>query len=279
MSYSAEISRRNPTLFVFLIDQSGSMSDAFGADPGVQKAGFVADALNKTLHNLVIRANKGVEEFDYFFVSVIGYGSSTGPALSGPLAGRPLVSISEVANSPARVEVRPVTQSDGAGGIVVTEVKFPIWVDPIASGGTPMCQALESAIQVVSDWVKDHPDSFPPVVLNLTDGESTDGDPTDLVRQLCALSTSDGNVLALNLHASSVRAAAVAFPDSEAMLPNDQFAQMLFSTASILSPLMVDTAKAMGYPVTDSSRGFVFNAGIEEVVNFLIIGTRTGELR
>jgi len=32
MVYSAEISRRSPTCFIFLIDQSGSMEDPFGGD-------------------------------------------------------------------------------------------------------------------------------------------------------------------------------------------------------------------------------------------------------
>jgi hypothetical protein len=31
MSYSAEISRTNPSCFLFLIDRSGSMEDPFGA--------------------------------------------------------------------------------------------------------------------------------------------------------------------------------------------------------------------------------------------------------
>ena len=37
MAYSAEISRGNPTCFVFMIDQSGSMSEAFGAEKRAAK--------------------------------------------------------------------------------------------------------------------------------------------------------------------------------------------------------------------------------------------------
>jgi hypothetical protein len=54
MPYTAEISRGNPSCFVFLIDQSGSMADVFGAGEGNQKkADGVADAINRLLQNLV----------------------------------------------------------------------------------------------------------------------------------------------------------------------------------------------------------------------------------
>ena len=59
MAYSAEISRGNPSCLVFLIDQSGSMNDPFGAGEGNQKkADGVADAINRLLQNLVIKCAK-----------------------------------------------------------------------------------------------------------------------------------------------------------------------------------------------------------------------------
>jgi len=279
MPYSAEISRRNPTCFVFLIDQSGSMADPFGGSLETQKAAFVADALNKLLQNLVIRAGKGEDIYDYFYVSVIGYGAETGPALGGALAGRDLVSISELGKNPLRVEARKRKEPDGTGGIVEVEVKFPVWFDPKADGGTPMCKALALAEAVVQQWVSEHTDSYPPVVMNLTDGESTDGDPSEAVRRICSYSTSDGNVLMLNLHASSTRTHPVAFPNSEESLPPDNYARLLFRLSSPLTPIMLEEAKQLQYDVSEGARGFVFNSGIEDVVNFLDIGTRTPALR
>ncbi len=101
MSYSAEISRTNPTCFLFLIDQSGSMADAVPNQPNRKKADAVADAINRLLQNLVIRCAKEEGVRDYFYVGVIGYGNTVGPAFSGPLAAKELVSISEVGNMPA----------------------------------------------------------------------------------------------------------------------------------------------------------------------------------
>ncbi len=53
MSYTAEISRANPSCFLFLVDQSGSMMDAFGGEPDKRKADKVADAINRLLQDLV----------------------------------------------------------------------------------------------------------------------------------------------------------------------------------------------------------------------------------
>jgi|SRR5580704_18525181 hypothetical protein len=117
MAYGAEISRTNPTCFLFLIDQSGSMADTVPNQPNRTKANAVADTINRLLQNLVIRCAKEEGVRDYFHAGVIGYGSNVGPAFSGALAGKELVSISEIGNMPARVEDRTKKVDDGAGGI------------------------------------------------------------------------------------------------------------------------------------------------------------------
>src|SRR5258705_6807164 len=107
MPYSAEISRTNPSCFVFLIDQSGSMADPFGiGESNRKKADGVADAINRLLQTLVIKCAKEEGVRDYSHVGVVGYGAHVGPAFSGSLAGRELVPVSEIGNMPARVEER-----------------------------------------------------------------------------------------------------------------------------------------------------------------------------
>ena len=277
--YSAEISRANPTCFVFLLDQSRSMEDRIGGEESAQsKEDVVADAINRLLQELAIKCAKEEGVRDYFHVAVIGYGKTVGPALAGPLAGREIVPLSEVAATPARLEDRIKKIPDGAGGLVDQSIKFPIWVDPVANGGTPMSQALALAQSIVSTWLRDHPDSFPPVVLNLTDGESTDGDPTGPARALRDLASSDGNALLFNLHVSSDTSPAISFPDGEAVLPN-KYAKTLFNVSSVLPNHMRTYAMQQGYPVSGETRGFVFNADVTSVVQFLDIGTRASDLR
>src|SRR5947209_5441209 len=107
MPYTAEISRSNPSCFLFLIDQSASMQDPFGGgESAKKKADGVADAINKLLQNLVIKCAKEEGVRDYYFAGVLGYGHQVSSAFIGALAGRELVPISEIANQPARIEER-----------------------------------------------------------------------------------------------------------------------------------------------------------------------------
>jgi len=279
MAYSAEISRLNPSCFVFIIDQSGSMADVFGAGEGNQKkADGVADAINRLLQNLVIKCAKEEGIRDCFHVGVIGYGAQVGPAFSGALAGQQLVPISQVGNSPARVEQRNKKLADGAGGLVDQIVRFPIWFEPVANGGTPMSQALGQAKSILENWLTQHPNCFPPIVINITDGEATDGDPTNAADEVRKLKSSDGEVLLFNIHCSSQKAQPVVFPNSDAGLP-DKFAQQLFRLSSALPPQMASVARNEGLNANEGAKGFVFNAGMVEVIKALDIGTRPSTLR
>src|SRR5262249_48909850 len=159
MAYTAEISRSNPSCFLFLVDRSGSMGDAFASGEAKRrKCDGVADAINKLLQNLVIKCAKEEGVRDYFHVGVIGYGATVGTVFGGQLAGRELVPVSDIANFPARIDERKRQIEDGAGGLVEQPVRFPIWFEPVANGGTPMCQALSQATSILDSWVVQHPD-------------------------------------------------------------------------------------------------------------------------
>lgn len=235
------------------------MSDPFGGggEGNLKKADGVADAINKLLQDLTLKCAKEEGIRDYFHISVIGYGAQTGPAFAGALTGRQLVPISDVGNSPASVEQRSKKISDGAGGIVEQQVRFPVWFSPVANGGTPMCDAIRQARQMLEGWLTQHPRSFPPIVINITDGEATDGDPTAPADELRKLRSDDGEVLLFNLHLSSNRSAPVIFPNVEDGLP-DQFARQLFQMSSILPAYMVNIARKEGLSVSEGCRGFVF---------------------
>jgi hypothetical protein len=283
--YRAQISRTNPTMILFLLDRSGSMSDPFGASPGSAlgpggptKAQALADAINKLLYGLCCKCSKEDGIRDYFHVGVIGYGEQVGPALGGALAWRELVPISEVA-AHARMEKRTKKIPDGAGGLVEVQVDFPCWIDPVAAGGTPLFDALRVARGVAGAWLDQHPNCFPPVVINITDGEwDEDKDPTGEARSLLSLSSSDGEVLLFNLHLSSQHSRPVEFPDREEELA-DPFARRLFHMSSPLTATMLGAARGSGFAVRDGARGFVFNAPLEVAIQFLDIGTRPSNLR
>jgi hypothetical protein len=279
MPYSAEISRRNPTCFLFLIDQSGSMSAPFGNVAGLSKAQALADAINRLLDALVDRCTKGEQVLDRYFIGVIGYGARVDFALGGALQGRSLVPVSELAQHPLRVEDRKRREYDGAGGLVEVTMKFPIWFEPQADNGTPMRAALERARQVVADFVQQHPNCYPPLVFHITDGEATDASPPEVEqagRAVQAVSSQDGAVLLFNMHLSDKPVQPIWFPVNEHDLPDD-FARLLFRMSSELPAPMLAAARRLlegQRPLQEHARGFVFNADLVSVIQFLDIGTR-----
>jgi len=278
MSYEAEVSRSNPSAFLFLIDTSGSMLDPFGGGNGKRKAEGVSDAINQLLQNLSIKCSKSEGIRDYYEVGVISYGKDVKPAFGGKLSGKAIAPVSEVANNPARVLEKTKKVEDGTGGLAEQKVKFPVWFEPRAAGKTPMCEALRLATQTLGPWVESHKFSFPPVVINITDGESTDGDPSPEADGLVDLETQDGNVLLFNCHISSSSNPSTLFPDTAEGLP-DRYAKMLFEMSSCLPETIREAAQREGFQVSDSTRGFGFNADLVELIRFLDIGTRPSNLR
>jgi hypothetical protein len=277
MPYTAEISRGAQSCFLFLIDQSSSMADPIGGSNNKPKKEAVADAVNKLLDNLVIKCTKSEGIRDYYDVGVIGYGSTVGNAFSGRSAGDTLLPISTVAND-AQIEERTRKTPDDSAALVEETYKVSVWFRPEASGGTPMCSAFSQAQSVLAGWLPSHQDSYPPIVINITDGESTDGDPSHLAETIRNLCTRDGAVLLFNIHISQYSASPIIFPDSEAALPNDA-ARLLFRMSSILPDNLRTTARSEGYLVGDAARGFAFNADFAQLIQFLDIGTRPSNLR
>lgn len=268
MAYSSEISRDHPTCFLFVIDQSGSMDEKMSS--GRSKAEFVADVLNRTLATLVANCTKADGIRSYFDVGVITYGGS---GVKAGLAGGLIQPISKIGERPSRIEERTRKTDDGAGGVFDQRVKFPVWFDPTAAGGTPMREGLTKAVEAVVEWCDTHPTSYPPTILHVTDGQSTDGNPESTADALRQVSTNDGDCLLFNLHVTASDGREVLFPSSESRLA-DEYSRLLYRMSSDLPDHVGRYASGKGYSVGDGSRGFIFNGDPKCVVDFFEIGTR-----
>ncbi|MYC28910.1 MAG: VWA domain-containing protein [Chloroflexi bacterium] len=278
MPYSADISRTNPGCFLFLIDQSGSMTQALGGQPGMRKMDQAADSLNRTLNAISQRCSQGMDVRDYFHIGALGYktdqqgGSIIQSLLAGTSVDQPFLLISQVVDI-AEIEEREVRESDGAGGLVNVTRNFPVWLRPDAEYGTPMCEALDLAGVALRDWISQHPNAFPPIVINISDGMATDGDPENFAAEIMSLGTSDGNTLMFNAHLSDIAAMPVQFPAQPEGLA-DEHAMKLFRMSSTFPPSFRDLAATLDVVAEENARGFVFNANLEALVRFLEIGTR-----
>jgi hypothetical protein len=277
MSYTKEINRKNPTCFLFAIDQSGSMDEEMAG--GGIKSEFVADVLNQTIAETIVRCTKADGVRDYFEIGVIGYGGErVGSAYGGALSGRMLPSISEIESNPLRIEEREQDVDTGDDVLDRQMVKFPVWIDPLHDGGTPMREAMGIIAETVAQWCDEHPTSYPPTIVHVTDGQSTDGDPEDIADAIQGISTNDGEVLVFNLHVDTEAGDEILFPSSEDELP-DEYGRMLFRMSSKFPEHLVSAAQGMGYDVTDESRFFAYKAGMDFIGHFFEIGTRASQLR
>ena len=267
-----EISRNNPTCFLFLVDQSGSMVNPWGVDAKKSKAEGVADEVNHLLEALVSRCSKGTQVVDRYKIGVITYGGDPKDPnhvayLPGE-SGEALHAVSEIAQM-----VRTV-QRESAGDAGGQTIEVPVWLDAVAAGQTPMCQALQLAQEVVSGFIAEHPKCYPPVVFNITDGKPSDANPLPVAEAVQKLSSEGGNVVLFNIHISDRCATPIKFADSEANLP-DQYARLLFRMSSPLPASMLRIAQSEELPISEGAKAFAFNADVDSVVTLLVsVGKR-----
>ena len=135
MPYTQEISRQNKACFLFLLDQSYSMTEPL-ANSQRSKMQELVLAINGWLQNAVIRATGGAGVKDWMDIGVIGYRTDqqanpiVGSALNGALKGRELVSVVEIGEHPSRLaDEMQVVPDEATGDLMQVPVQVPVWVE------------------------------------------------------------------------------------------------------------------------------------------------------
>ena len=257
------IGTSNPGCIVILIDQSWSMSESFS--DGGTKAERATQSVNRVIEEIVLACRSGETIRDRCQVSVIGYGERVHCVVDGM--------VSEIVS--ALIEVKKVKKiiPDGAGGVIETDVDMPIWLKPEASNGTPMHTAFEHAAEIVENWISDRPDSFPPIVINVTDAEAAEPNLTaDNARRIMNLQTTDGAALVFNLHIANNKNTIV-LPNDKTEFAGDLFAEFLFDISSPLPQSLVALAKETGFSPEPGARCFGYNADEPLMVQLLQFGS------
>ena len=265
-AYTAKVTSLNPHAVVFLIDQSGSMSEPWISE--VSKKERVAEIVNETLNVLLAESLDGEEDLKaYFEVALIGYGGSelTGvrSLIKGTSIEEPFVSISQLREAGEKVVITE--------GRIKQSVRR--WIDPHADGKTPMRRAFEVANNALKPWLENHKDSFPPIVFNITDGDFSDQDPRQIAEEICEGSTNDGNVMLWTAHISSANNETIRYPvfikDGE-----DPNILRMFEMCSLVPKAMREHGRMIGVDIPEGARAFLFNSDVNDVVSLLNIGTQ-----
>lgn len=240
--YTAQITRNTPTAFIFMIDQSISMSRKLNyRGEFITLADAVARIVNNQINELVLRCIKTNEVRHYYDIAVIGYGDDANYGWKGTLAGRDFVSPEELKNNPFK-KITVKEEKRTRKGVELKEVEKVQWVGPVAAGKyTRAHKAFAMAKDLLDKWMKEHheKDCYPPTIINITDG-AFNGivNPrevnTQLANELKALFTNDGNVLLWNIHVTPDNQEQILLPISKTELNEDKYSEWLYDMSSLL---------------------------------------------
>ncbi|GHT82368.1 hypothetical protein FACS189467_7570 [Bacteroidia bacterium] len=261
--YSELLSSSKPGLIIICIDQSGSMTDSYATST---KSEFAAIAVNRVISEIITSCTAGDTIKDRCQIAVIGYGSSVSTLFNEKT--------SKLAQTDKFVTLQKKVP-DGAGGGYNEDYTLQVFVEPVASGGTPMAEAFQKAYIEAEQFIQNNPDSFPPIVINITDGEPNSfPNAQSEAEKLKQLKTSDGNLILMNAHIANESGLKLNLPNSKEAIQSNQYAVFLFDISSVLPEPLAKNAKLGGFPVQDGARGFVFNADAETLVRFLNFGSK-----
>lgn len=252
--YGQDVCRSSPGLLFILVDQSRHAS-AVCTD--------IAATVNACLEQLTYSRETSDNVVGGLDIALLGYRSDAygraivRPAWIGPLAGLELVSIGDMNAHPARIEESmQLVPDEEPGEFLECPQRMPVWIDPVATGEAPLCAALAEACRIVDNWIPKFPNSFPPIVWNITSGIFSDGSPWPYADALKRRGTQDGRVLLFNTYLRSGGTwSPFVFPDKATPMP-DEAAKALYAMASVVPrPLHWD----YGQTLSESARCLAYN--------------------
>ena len=281
------MSRANPGLMVFLIDCSASMSfpllrSETDKNQSISKFEAAADILDSVLFQCTTKCASEDKYKDYVDFAILGYGDRVfSPISKIPVSEYP-ISVNKLDSSYESVEDFPEQELD--------ETNSPIkWINSDSVGGnTAMLNAFTKVKKIIEDWVKKHPDSYPPILLNISDGmandlprDEEDNDKLDplplfeLCNEIKKIQTNDGNTVIGNIHLSDVVGKLVKFPVSidEILDIEDPAAVTLFEMSSTIPAPWLEKAQGFGFNIGPGGKFYIYNSDFDSFLSFFKFGT------
>ncbi|MFR9496908.1 MAG: VWA domain-containing protein [Rikenellaceae bacterium] len=281
--YSRSITRNNRALIIIAIDQSCSMAgEVKSMGRTFTKADMLSEVVNDLISELVERSRRSDGVRDYYDIAIVGYsGEGVTPLLgAGDTPWRSIVDIASLSVDEVTLE-REYILPNGEHRFLSHRCRC--WIRPKAVGSTPMYEALLSSHEIAEMWCakSENRESFPLMIFNVTDGESTDCDYSDIAEiasRIKAISTHDGAALLINVHIASDSAArSMLFPSLAEMAVGGESslaALSLFHSSSELPPIFMDAVSQIkGSEQGVALKAMSYNCSISELITILNIGS------
>lgn len=246
----------------------------------VTKAKAVASVANSLIDEIINNCHRHRGVGDYFDLAVIGYGGDT----ATPLWGGGFKRITDINAMVTTSESEMVSLRMPDGRVAESVVERRCWIEPRAEGKTPMGDALRIARRLSAAWCRRNSDSFPPLVVNITDGEATDTTPEGLLtltEKLTSTSTFDGSTLLINIHIASeydIAGTQYIFPSHSEKLPDNRYTQLLYQISSTMPDIFnCAIAKQKGFIGQPPYKALCYNCSANQLIGLLNIGSLTLE--
>ena len=278
--YTQEITRRHRAAFVLVLDRSGSMQERIRLGRmNITRAEAVTLMANALITELIDRCQRTDALRNYYDIAVIGYANDEVESLLGKQGFISVEQLKQMAPERSTISIEEELP-DGSSAMVTHSITE--WIRPKAEGKTPMYEALLCVRDLVGKWCAEpeNRESFPPIVINITDGESSDCDDRelcDICSQIRRQATADGNTLLLNIHISANSTIpSMVFPMAEELVAADRYARTLAECSSIMPEAFNESIQQIkGAGATPPFIGMGYNASIIELLSIINIGSRS----
>lgn len=278
--YLQEITRQHRTAFVIVLDRSMSMQEPirFGQQI-ISKAEALSYIANSLITELIDRCRRIDALRNYYDIAVVGYGNDQVEML---LDEQGFIAVNELERHKKQFTTFSVEKQLPDGKWAMVNHNSIEWISPKAEGNTPMYEAMLRVRDLVTEWcaLESNRESFPPIVIHITDGEASDCDHNELIdicEQIKRQATADGNVLLLNIHmATNSHLPAKIFPMPDEIIGAGPYATTLAECSSIMPDVFNEAIyRLKGNMATPPFIGMGYNTSIIELLSIINIGSRS----
>lgn len=278
--YSARITREHRSAFLLLIDCSGSMNEEiFLYGEQMKKSDGVTLIVNMFIEELINRSRREEGVVNYFDLCVLGYGDEKVSVMLGD-ERNPFTNVSELTARKTTTRTFNIVRDIPGGESAAFEFNQRCWVESRASGSTPMKAAMLKAYDIIGQWCdkKSNRKSFPPSIINITDGEASDAGNKELLdcaSLLKSSATEDGNVLLFNIHLADAKNIhdCVSFPSALEELPKLKYAELLYEMSSQIPAVYNNMLKHYQRTSAPPYRAVCYNCPPDKLFGMLAIGS------
>ena len=179
---SRVITHCNRCAILFIVDCSLSMKNLTRySNTEMTKMEVATIIVNHFIDELLARATRLSNVRNYYDIGVIGYSGCEATSLL-PDNNRILIDITRLSEYKPQPKAVYLNNRYPDGTIKRVSFNLHPWIEPTASGASPMYDAMVLAKTVLKEWCNDprNNTSYPPLIFHITDSLCSDADIHDL---------------------------------------------------------------------------------------------------